>query len=325
MHQIAKNVPQLTIGSRTEDLFEDHKRSIHLRTDFLFAWLMPLQWLAGVIFALCVSPRAWAGETSTVHPHIWAALFLGGAITVWPVFCAIKRPGMALTRYMIAIAQMMMSALLIHLSGGRIETHFHIFGSLAFLAFYRDWRTLVVASAVVALDHFARGIYFPLSIFGVLTASPYRWLEHAGWVVFEDIFLIIAIRQSTEEMLGIAQRQATLESVNAGIERTVAERTVELTEEIAERKNAQTETERVHKLLVDASRQAGMAEVATNVIHNVGNVLNSVNVSQTVISENVRNLKIDSLAKAASLIGDHADDLAEFLTTDPDRRCRGTL
>ena len=46
--------------------------------------------------------------------------------------------------------QSLMSALLIHLSGGRIETHFHIFGSLAFLACYRDWRVLVAASAVVA-------------------------------------------------------------------------------------------------------------------------------------------------------------------------------
>jgi len=40
------------------------------------------------------------------------------------------------------------SALLIHLSGGRIETHFHIFGSLAFLSFYRDWRVLITATAI---------------------------------------------------------------------------------------------------------------------------------------------------------------------------------
>ena len=212
---------------------------------------------------------------------------------------------------------MLMSALLIHLSGGRIETHFHIFGSLAFLACYRDWRVLVAASAVVALDHFVRGVYFPLSVFGVLTASPYLWMEHAAWVVFEDVFLIISIRQSIQEMLGIAERQAALEAVNFGIERTVAERTAELTQEIAERKHAEAEMERMHTRLMDASRQAGMAEVATSVIHNVGNVLNSVNISHSVISDKVRKSKIDSLAKAANLIEEHADDLAAYLTTDP--------
>jgi hypothetical protein len=76
---------------------------------------------------------------------------------------------------------MLMSALLIHLTGGRIETHFHVFGSLAFLAFYRDWRVLIPATIVVAVDHAVRGLYFPQSVFGVLTASPWRWVEHAGW------------------------------------------------------------------------------------------------------------------------------------------------
>jgi signal transduction histidine kinase/HPt (histidine-containing phosphotransfer) domain-containing protein len=317
MDQIAEASPQAATGRRTQELFEEHKRSIFVRTDGLFVWLMPLQWLAGIGFVLWVSPRAWAGESSTIHPHVWAALFLGGAVTFWPVFCAITRPGMQLTRYMIAIGQMLMSALFIHLSGGRIETHFGVFGSLAFIACYRDWRVLVAASAVVAIDHLVRGIYFPLSIFGVLTASPYRWLEHAAWVVFEDIFLIIAIRQSVKEMFGIAQRQAALEAVNAGIEQTVAERTAELTEEITERKNAEAEMERMHTQLVDASRQAGMAEVATNVIHNVGNVLNSVNISQSVISDKVRKTKIDSVAKVANLLEEHAGDLGAFLTGDP--------
>ena len=85
---------------------------------------------------------------------------------------------------------MLMSSLLIHLTGGRIETHFHVFGSLAFLAFYRDWRVLVSATIVVAADHALRGIYFPQSVFGILTASPWRWVEHAGWVVFEDVILV---------------------------------------------------------------------------------------------------------------------------------------
>src|SRR5947209_7317320 len=157
---------------------------------------MLFQWLGGIIIALSVSPRTWAGQTSTIHPHVLAAIFLGGAIATFPVALALLRPGAAVTRYTISIAQMLFSSLLIHLTGGRIETHFHVFGSLAFLAFYRDWKVLIPATIVVALDHFLRGIFWPYSVYGVLTATPWRSLEHAGWVVFEDIFLIASCRHA---------------------------------------------------------------------------------------------------------------------------------
>jgi signal transduction histidine kinase len=68
--------------------------------------------------------------------------------------------------------------------------------------------------------------------------------------------------------------------------------------------------------LVDSARQAGMAEIATNVLHNVGNVLNSVNVSANLLSQKVRGSKAAGLGKAVALMGEHADDLGEFLTTD---------
>src|SRR5205814_8695471 len=163
-----------------------------------------------------------------IHMHVWAAILLGGAISSFPVFLALKRPGHALTRHTIAVAQMLTSALLIHLTGGRIETHFHGFGSLAFLAFYRDWRVLISATVVVAVDHFVRGICWPQSVYGVMTVSPWRWFEHAGWVLFEDTFLFISIRQSVRDMIEVAARRANLEEVNADIERQVGERTAEL-------------------------------------------------------------------------------------------------
>src|SRR5438128_9323526 len=119
------------------------------------------------------------GAGSQVHPHVWSAVFLGGAITSLPLFLAIAFPGSTLTRYVIAVGQMLMSALLIHLSGGRIETHFHVFGSLAFLAFYRDWKVFIPATIVVASDHYLRGVYWPQSVYGVLTPASWRWLEHA--------------------------------------------------------------------------------------------------------------------------------------------------
>jgi PAS domain S-box-containing protein len=87
--------------------------------------------------------------------------------------------------------------------------------------------------------------------------------------------------------------------------------------DITERKGAQTEMENMHRQLLDASRYAGMAEVATNVLHNVGNVLNSVNVSAALVSEKVQKSKVPNLARAAALMREHENDLAVFLTQDP--------
>jgi PAS domain S-box-containing protein len=85
-------------------------------------------------------------------------------------------------------------------------------------------------------------------------------------------------------------------------------------EDITERRLAEEELERVHKQLLSASRQAGMAEVATNVLHNVGNVLNSVNVSASIVSERIRKSKCAGLVRVAALLNEHAPDMATFLS-----------
>jgi two-component system sensor histidine kinase/response regulator len=203
--------PITSSTQRARELFAQYRTDIHVRTDRLFAGLMVFQWLLGLVFALWVSPLAWFGPVSRTHVHVWAALVVGGVISLFPALLGVLRPGLPSTRYVIAVAQMLMGALLIHLTGGRIETHFHVFGSLAFLAFYRDWRVLVPATIVVALDHLLRGIFWPQSVYGVVVASQWRWLEHAAWVIFEDIVLVVACRRSISEMRETADRTATLE------------------------------------------------------------------------------------------------------------------
>src|SRR5712692_3419232 len=215
---------------RARELMLDHQDRIHSETSRMFAILMVVQWLAGIAAAAWLSPRTWVGASSQIHLHLWLAIFLGGAITSLPVFLALTRPSQAFTRFTVATAQMLMSALLIHLTGGRIETHFHVFGSLAFLAFYRDWRVLIPATIVVAIHHAVLGLYAPQAVYGIFAIQPWRWLEHTGWVVFADTFLIISIVQSVREMRAIADRQATLETTNAEIERQVESRTAELNE-----------------------------------------------------------------------------------------------
>jgi signal transduction histidine kinase/CheY-like chemotaxis protein len=217
-----------SISRRAEEVYRQYLFGIAVGTDRQFLWLMLFQWLAMVVAALWISPKLWSGSESHIHIHVWAAIFLGGAVTLPPVALILLAPGRAVTRYTIAVCQMLTSALLVHVTGGRIETHFHIFGSLAFLAFYRDWRVLIPASIVVAADHWFRGVYYPQSIYGVLTASPWRWVEHAGWVVFEDIFLIASCMRSLRDIRNSAERQALLESTNERIELAVEQRTAQL-------------------------------------------------------------------------------------------------
>jgi PAS domain S-box-containing protein len=85
---------------------------------------------------------------------------------------------------------------------------------------------------------------------------------------------------------------------------------------ISERKRAEAELKDIHKQLVEASRRGGMAEIATNVLHNVGNVLNSVNISTGLIVESVKKSRASSLARVVILLREHAHDVGEFITND---------
>ena len=201
----------MSVQATAAQLFTQSRQDTYARTDRLFALLMTFQWVLGIAFALWVSPLTWDGPNSSTHLHVWSAVLLGGVISLFPALLGWFRAGEPSTRYTIAVAQMLMGALLIHLTGGRLETHFHVFGSLAFLAFYRDWRVLVPATVVVALDHMLRGLFWPQSVYGVLVASQWRWVEHAAWVLFEDIFLFVSCQRAVQEMRQTAERTATLE------------------------------------------------------------------------------------------------------------------
>lgn len=114
------------------------------------------------------------------------------------------------------------------------------------------------------------------------------------------------IGESTRKSSDLAASEERYRLLNSELEARVQRRTKELAE--------------THQHLLEVSRQAGMAEVATGVLHNVGNVLNSVNVSATLLREKLESSETASLSRVAGLLRNRSDDLGAFLTTDPKGR-----
>ncbi|MCC6751042.1 MAG: GHKL domain-containing protein [Deltaproteobacteria bacterium] len=124
----------------------------------------------------------------------------------------------------------------------------------------------------------------------------------------------VQLEQTTSDAVKLSEEKVELA---ASLEVRVRERTAELS---AANQALATNLEKLkeaQRKLVDISRQAGMAEIATGLLHNVGNVLNSVNVSASLVADRLNRSKISGLKKAVELLQEQGDKVSEFLATDP--------
>ncbi len=185
----------------------------------MFAWLIAFEWLAAMAAASLISPQVWPGERP-LHLLVVAST-LAGLIYLLPLYLALRAPGRAATRHIIAIGQMLTPALFIHLTGGGFETDFFIFGAMASLASYRDIRVLVTATVVVAIDHYLA--QWVASVFSGTSPAPWNWLGFTGWVLFEDTLLALWVWESLRLMLHLARHQAEQQILHETIEHEVAE------------------------------------------------------------------------------------------------------
>lgn len=170
---------------------------------------------------------------------------------------------------------------LIHLTSGRIETHFHIFVSLAFLSFYRNFSIILFATAITVLDHFLRGYYWPESIYGILQSGPLRAIEHGAWVIFEDIVLYFYIKNSRALLMEFSKVSTQLNYNYENIEALVKIKTNDLIEANKTILDQQA-------TLVQTAKFSALGEMAGGIAHEINNPLTII-MSVTQVTQNKLN------------------------------------
>ncbi|HEX8702450.1 MAG TPA: ATP-binding protein [Myxococcaceae bacterium] len=285
MNQVEPHGPTDRLEERVSRLFSLHQAEVHRRVDRLFVRLAVGQWLFAIAVALFLSELFWQGWAQVPREQLSTALLLGGALTAFSLTLVWVRPGSVLTRHGVAVSQLLWSALLIHLTGGRTETHFHLFGSLAFLAFYRDWHVLLTGSAVALLDVYVRGRLWPESFYGTTQPEAWRLLEHLFWIVFMDAVLIYSCFRAVREMRQMAERRAAAELASEREQQKMRE----LDRALTELKGAQEHLIRVEKL-------AAVGQLAAGVGHELRNPLAAVRNAHAYLAKR--------LARPEEVVGD---------------------
>jgi methyl-accepting chemotaxis protein len=152
----------------------------HRAADRLFFWLLAAH--LPLVYALAPLHGTWG-----------VALGIGTPIVAVACLATWLLPGRFVSRAAVAVVLMLLSGVLIHQTAGMIETHFHIFASLAFLLLYRDWRVPLIGAAVVAVHHFGIDVLqrsgLPVHVFNH-TGGIQVVAVHAAWVVFETAILV---------------------------------------------------------------------------------------------------------------------------------------
>jgi signal transduction histidine kinase len=267
------------LSGHGQAILTNNRERLYKDTDRIFAYLFVGQWVLAILIAVYISP----GVQSKVGFSWESAVILGGLLTSGSLWLVKNRPGTKLTRYTLSVVQALWSVLLIHLSGGRIETHFHIFGSLAFISFYRDWKLLLPATIITIASYFVEGFSASESIHGTTSAGWWGFLEHSTWIVFEDVFLVLACVKSSREMLANAETMAELERVQETIRQEVELKTTELQDSSKQRETLQLE-------LLQASKLESVGRLASGIAHEINTPIQYVSDSLYFAQEGIVDL-----------------------------------
>ncbi|REL24619.1 GHKL domain-containing protein [Rhodohalobacter sp. SW132] len=154
------------------------------------------------------------------------------------------------------------------------------------------------------------GVWSDSETFLTMTITPPFW--KTAWFYLLLVFFITGVIASA-----LQWRLASITKQNQRLEREVKKQTADLCDKNKELEKTLTELKAARSELVDRAHKAGMADLATNVLHNVGNILNSVNVSVSLIEEIIKRSKLKGFNQANKLLKENLDDLENFILNDP--------
>ncbi len=212
-----------SIDSKASQIMEENNVENAARVSRVMGYLLLAQWLGLIIIAFLYTPTTWVGGSAKPHMHVYLSIFLGGLITWFPAYLAFRHPRVYSTRLIVSAGQLLVSTILIHLVGGRIEGHFHIFASLAIVSMYLDWKVILVATVVAGVDHVVRGLFYPMSIYGIVEPSVLRIIEHVAYVVFEDMVLVIMLFMNLDQLRKNSRFQAEVQQEREDLSKSMRE------------------------------------------------------------------------------------------------------
>ncbi|MBN2532314.1 MAG: sensor histidine kinase [Spirochaetales bacterium] len=174
-----------------------------------------------------------------------------------------------------------------------------------------SWMILLIHFLFIIIQEIARNnIEAILMITGMvilITGSILDFLINAGYFMSPPVGLFTSFLTLIIITTSISNRyirvNAKVEKLNVELEKRVKERTQKL--------------EQTQVKLIDTAHKAGMAEVATTILHNMRNILNSISISCEEIIDTLQSSKLEGLLKANMLLEKHKDDIAAFFTSDP--------
>jgi methyl-accepting chemotaxis protein len=181
--------------------------TIEYKLDRLLGFGLLGQWLIAIGLAFWLTPYTWAGQSASIHVHVWMALLLGGAAAIVPFALAMRQPGERSTRLAMAVALVLYTTLFTHLAGGRDEAHFHFFISFTVLAIYADVRVMMTAFVTIVLDHGLRTLLVPYSVFGDVSSPLFSLVRHGLWACAVTSACIWACRIQQKQRAEMAKAQ----------------------------------------------------------------------------------------------------------------------
>jgi diguanylate cyclase (GGDEF)-like protein/PAS domain S-box-containing protein len=198
--------------SRAHQLFLERESALHSRVDRTLSVLLLPQWVVAIVAGIFLTPGPGSDPASQRFVHVAVATLVGGALALGPMWLVVERSGTALARYAIAAAQLLLSSLLIHLTGTWIDPTVYVFASFALLSLYMDWRVFVPASAAFLAGHIASAVLLPESL-GFPAVGQWGWHEFV-WVSIGLVALVTLCLRAEHHRRDAANQSAELELSN---------------------------------------------------------------------------------------------------------------